>query len=170
VERLGILACAACILWLTLAFPAQRSADTRLQVVIEPDAALTPRQIALHFRLDSESTRNVLEHTELVTAKFRARPGARVRVLARPTSLTGPQGDVETAVLSWEGSAAGTGSTAAPFSCNSGTFAGHAVVDLAEIQSVAGTMACQVTFKLTNTEHLPSGVYTGSVELSVRLD
>lgn|GEM_PF-2701029 len=169
-ERLGILACAASILWLTLAFPAQRSADTRLQVVVEPDGIVEPQQITLHFRRDTDPTRNVLEHTELVTAKFRVRPGASVRLLARPISLTGPHGEIDLAALSWKGTAATFVRTTNAFNCTSGTFDEEGVGELADIQTRAGVMACLVTFSLNNMERLPAGVYSGSVALSLRLE
>ena len=142
--------------------PGQRSASTALVVRVMPEARIEPGQIALKFRVADSMVQTVN-----VAAWVRSLPNQQIRVSARLDKLQGPNGPVPVTALSWTGAVARATAGGNQARCTSGAFAPGPPQDLVLGWRQSGTLTCAFTFKLAEPGDLATGLYSGTVDLSV---
>jgi len=146
---------------------AQRVANTNLVVRVEPEARIDPQQVPLHFQVSADGTSDVITQATVVTAKVRALPGQRIRVMALLTNLAGPVGPVASTALRWTGSVVSATAGASQATCSGGAFTNAAAQDVAQGWSRSGTLSCAMNFELTGARTLAPGAYSGLVNFTV---
>ncbi len=166
----AIVACVIAAAWLSIGLRAQRNGATELLLRVEPDAHLSPLRVTLRLHLDPAPNPHQARQTELITARVRALPGQRIRLLARASPLAGPAGGVPASRLQWSGKTIAAASQAGQAVCGSGGFLEGEPSDLIHGWTRSGAVTCEITFSLTGTGHLPAGLYTGVVDLAVRTE
>jgi len=157
----------ALLLVVPLALAAQqRTANTALALHVQPEARLTPSQVTLQFHVAPDGAASVITQTELVDAWMRPAPHQQVHLSARLENLSGPNGLVSGAAVTWAGTVAGAAGGGQSAACTGGRFDSAAGSDLASGWQRAGKLSCSVTFALAGGALAP-GDYTGTVALSL---
>ncbi len=146
---------------------AQRSGTTGLVLQVNPEARLDPQQVAVNFRVSADGSSDVTSQTTSVAAWVRASPGRQIRVTARLVSLNGPEGPAPVTAVRWAGSRARATAGGQSATCSSGTFEPGATHDLVLGWQRSGVLTCAVNFELAAPRNLPSGLYSGIVDLAL---
>jgi hypothetical protein len=161
---LGMLLLLACA---ELPGTPQRVADTNLVVRVGPEASIDPSKVPLHFQVSADGTSDVRTQAAVVTARVRALPGQKIRVMARLTNLYGPVGPVPAAALRWTASVASATAGATQATCSGGAFTSATAQDVVQGWGRSGTLSCAMNFELTGAGTLAPGAYSGLVDFTV---
>ncbi len=153
---------AVCLLLLP-GMEAQRSGSTTLVLQVSPEARVEPAAASLRFEVSAAGSS---AQAATVTAWVRAAAGVPIRLQARLTGLTGPDGTVAGSALAWSGAAGQATGGGRQANCIGGNFANAGAQDLVQGWTQSGMLQCAVTLQLVQSGTLAPGLYTGTVEFS----
>jgi hypothetical protein len=152
---------------LTSALAADVSRDALL-LVVRPEAYLDPGSVQFAVQISPDSPRTITK-TVLVRAWVRALPEQHISVLASAPNFGAPAGQTGVPVISWNNSPVRATGGGAEASCIGGSFADSQEQPLIANWNRSGIVECSLTFSIAVPASWQPGLYTGSVDLRLKV-